>query len=79
MLALVPQFVDPDQGSVLLQFLIFGTILNVGGTVINALIGIFAGGIGRFLGRNAKAASWLQYLTGLIFVGLAAKLAFDRR
>ncbi len=79
MLALVPQFVDPDKGSVLLQFLIFGTILNVGGTVINALIGIFAGGIGRFLARYTKAASCLQYLTGLVFVGLAAKLAFDRR
>jgi threonine/homoserine/homoserine lactone efflux protein len=79
MLALVPQFVDPDKGSVFVQFLIFGMILNIGGTIINALIGVFAGGIGSFLARNTKAASCLQYLTGFVFVGLAAKLAFDRR
>ena len=79
MLALVPQFVDPDKGSVLFQFLIFGMILNIGGTIINAVIGVFAGGIGRFLARNKRAASRLQYLTGFVFVGLAAKLAFDQR
>lgn len=79
MLALVPQFVDPDKGSVLVQFLILGTILNIGGTVINAVIGAFAGGIGEFLMRNQTAASALQYITGFVFVGLAAKLAFDRR
>lgn len=79
MLALVPQFVDPDKGSVLVQFLIFGMILNIGGTIINALIGVFAGGIGHFLARNKKAASCLQYVTGLVFAGLATKLAFDQR
>ena len=79
MLALVPQFVDPNNGSVLVQFLILGMIMNIGGTIINTLIGVFAGGIGRFLARNAKAARSLQYLTGCVFVGLAAKLAFDRR
>lgn len=79
MLALVPQFVDPGKGSILAQFLILGGALNIGGTIINALIGVFAGGIGRFLARNARAARSLQYLTGFVFVGLAAKLAFDRR
>ncbi len=79
MLALVPQFVDPARGSVLIQFLILGAILNLGGTVINAVIGVFAGEIGKFLRRNEKAASSLRYLTSLVFIGLAAKLAFDRR
>ncbi|MAZ21052.1 MAG: threonine transporter RhtB [Roseovarius sp.] len=79
MLALVPQFVDPERGSILMQFLILGTILNIGGTVINALIGAFAGGIGGFLAQNKTAARVLQYLTGFVFFGLAAKLAFDSR
>jgi len=79
MLALVPQFVDPSKGSVLIQFLIFGTILNIGGTAINAIIGVFAGSIGGFLAQNKKAARYLQYLTGSVFIGLAAKLAFDKR
>lgn len=78
MLALVPQFVDPARGSVLIQFLIFGMILNIGGTIINALVGVFAGSIGRALARNAGATRALNLLTGAVFVGLAAKLAFDR-
>lgn len=78
-LALVPQFVDPDGGSVLVQFLIFGTILNTGGTIINGLIGIFAGRISVVLSRNSSIARGLQFATSFIFIGLAAKLAFDRR
>lgn len=79
MLALVPQFVDPEHGAVLAQFLIFGMILNIGGTVINAVIGIFAGRIGASLARNTTMARGLQYLSGCVFIALAAKLALDRR
>ena len=79
MLALVPQFVDPERGSVLLQFLIFGTILNIGGTLINGVIGLFAGRISSVLAKNKRVARGLQYTTSSIFFGLAAKLAFDRR
>ncbi|MEQ8665250.1 MAG: LysE family translocator [Rhodospirillales bacterium] len=78
-LALVPQFVDPARGSVLVQFLIFGAILNVGGTIINAAVGMSAGGIGRLLLRNVRVATAFQFLSGVIFLGLAARLAFDRR
>ncbi|WP_298336452.1 LysE family translocator [uncultured Erythrobacter sp.] len=79
MLALVPQFVDPTQGSVFVQFLVLGTILNIGGTLICGLVGIFAGRVGQYLAKNASAAAALQYLSSLIFVGLAFKLATDRR
>lgn len=79
MLALVPQFIDPESGSVLLKFLIFGTILNIGGTFINGSIGLFAGRIRSALTRSRWVARGLQYATSFIFLGLAAKLAFDRR
>ena len=78
-LALVPQFVDPARGSVLAQFMAFGVILSVGGTVINGAVGGFAGKIGRQLARKAFLARGLQYATSLVFLGLAAKLALDRR
>ena len=78
-LALVPQCVDPASGSILAQFLIYGTILNIGGTLINGIVGVFAGSIGRFLINNHLIFRMLQYFTSFVFVGLAAKLAFDRR
>ena len=77
-LAFIPQFVDASRGSVLLQFLIFGLILNIGGTIINCLVGSFAGKIGQVLSRSAKIARAFQIATGCIFLGLAAKLAIDK-
>ena len=79
MLALVPQFIEPSNGSVFLQFLILGAILSFAGAVVNALVGAFAGKIGKVISRNAGLAKALQVVTGCIFVGLAARLAFERR
>lgn len=78
-LAFIPQFVDPARGSIVLQFLIFGVVLTIGGTIINALVGVFSGQIGKALASNLKMARAYQFFTGTIFLGLAAKLAFDRR
>ena len=60
-------------------FLILVTILYIGGTVTNGLIGVFAGRISGVLSRNTHVARGLQYATSFIFLGLAAWLAFDRR
>ncbi len=78
-LAFIPQFVDPARGSTILQFLLFGLILNVGGTVINAAVGGFSGGLGAALSGNRRVARLFQCFSGAVFLGLAAKLAFERR
>ncbi len=78
-LALIPQFVDPARGSTILQFLIFGAILNIGGTIINGIVGIYSGSIGRILATNLQAARLFQWVTCGIFLGLAARLLIDRR
>lgn len=78
-LAFLPQFVDPARGSTLAQFLLLGGILNLGGTIINLLVGGFAGVIGRWLAARRGLARAFQMLTGCIFLGLAARIAFDRR
>ncbi|QFT57571.1 Homoserine/homoserine lactone efflux protein [Sulfitobacter sp. THAF37] len=75
-LAFVPQFVRPDAGPVLGQFLVFGAVLGLGGFVINAGVGVFAGTLGRRLARGGRA---LGYLSAGIFVALAARLAIMER
>ena len=81
-LALFPQFVRPDAGSVVLQMLILATMLNVIGLIINGAVIIAAvrlrgaltgAGFGR--GRYAR---WPQVMLGTVFAGLALRLAFDR-
>lgn len=75
-LAFVPQFVRPEAGSVLAQFLVFGAVLAVGGFIINGAVGVFASGIGRRLVRGGRALGWI---TSGIFFALAARLALLER
>lgn len=74
-LAFVPQFVDPTKGSVLAQFMMFGTMIAFGGFLVNGLIGVFASGIGRAMINSAKFQRGIGYATATIFTALALRLA----
>lgn len=78
-LAFLPQFVDPARGAVLAQFLILGSVLMAGGLVVNGVVGVFAGGIGRALARSARLERALSFASAGIFMALAARLALDAR
>jgi len=78
-LAFIPQFVSPANGSVLAQFLLLGAIIAVGGFVVNALVGSFAGGAGRALISSPRASRILGWVSGGVFVALAARLAIMER
>lgn len=78
-LAFVPQFVDPTAGPVLIQFLIFGAIMGIGGFIINGAVGVFAGGAGRLLTGSPRAGRILGYVSGTVFAGLAVRLAILER
>jgi threonine/homoserine/homoserine lactone efflux protein len=78
-LAFLPQFVDPERGSTVLQFLLLGLVLNVTGTTANGFVGIGAGSVRGLLVGNRWIARTLGYVSSAVFLGLAAKLAFDRR
>ena len=78
-LALLPQFIDPVQGSVLTQSLALGSIQIAISVSVNAMIALAAGSIALFLGRRP---SWLlvqRYLMGTVLAGLAMKMAFEAR
>ncbi|MEO1161157.1 MAG: LysE family translocator [Pseudomonadota bacterium] len=78
-LAFLPQFVDPERGSTVLQFLLLGLVLNITGTTVNGFVGIGAGSVRGLLAGNRWIAGTLGYVSSAVFLGLAAKLAFDRR
>ena len=78
-LAFLPQFVDPARGSSLAQFLLLGLIFNITGTIVNGTVGIGAGSVRNLLKADAKLARLLGYLSGTVFLALAARLAFERR
>ena len=78
-LAFIPQFVDPLRGSVVAQFLVFGLVLSLGGFIINAAVGIFAGGVGQRLTTNQRFARGLGIVSAGIFGALALRLALLER
>ncbi|MCB2116305.1 MAG: LysE family translocator [Rhodobacteraceae bacterium] len=78
-LAFIPQFVDPARGAILPQFLIFGSVIALGGFIINAAVGCGAGGIGRVLARDLRVERALRWTSASVFGLLAAKLAWDTR
>lgn len=78
-LAFLPQFVDAHRGSIVWQILLLGLIFNVGGTAVNLGVAYAGGTLGELLRRNARFARMQQWFTGLVFIGLGARLAWQRR
>lgn len=78
-LAFVPQFIDPGRGGVLGQFLILGLLIAGGGFVVNTLVGVFAGGLGRRLATSPAFSRGIGYACAAIFAGLALRLALIER
>ena len=78
-LAFLPQFIDAHRGSVALQIVLLGLIFNVGGTLVNLAVAYAGGTLGELLRRNQAIARLQRQFTGLIFVGLGLRLAWQRR
>ncbi len=78
-LAFLPPFVNQERGSIVAQFLVFGTILSFGGFIVNSLVGCFADSLGKRLTGNGKAAKTMNRLSAFVFVALATRLATQPR
>lgn len=78
-LAFLPQFINAQRGSVVLQIIFLGLIFNVGGTLVNLAVSYAGGTLGELLRRNQRFARMQQWFTGLVFIGLGLRLAWQRR
>ena len=76
-LALFPQFINPEAGAVAVQIMILATILNLIGFFINGMVILAASRASETLAGSEKIKSISQYVLATVFVGLAARLAFD--
>jgi threonine/homoserine/homoserine lactone efflux protein len=79
MLALLPQFLRPEAGSVALQVMVLATILNTTGLVANGIVILTAGRLGEALARRPHLARMPQKLMGAVFGALALRLALSTR
>jgi threonine/homoserine/homoserine lactone efflux protein len=78
-LAIFPQFVSPEQGSVLLQSIQLGiTQIGVSFTV-NLAIVLSASVLARWMARSPKWTHFQRYFMGLMLAYLAVRLALEPR
>lgn len=78
-LAFLPQFADPANGSLSVQLLLLGGVFIIATVVVFGLISILAGVFGEHFRKSARAQTILNRAAGIIFVGLALKLALAQR
>jgi threonine/homoserine/homoserine lactone efflux protein len=76
-LSLLPQFITPDHGSVLVQSLIFGSTQILISVSVNALIAMMAGSIAIFLARRPTWLVVQRWLMGTMLAGLAVRMATE--
>ncbi|MDF7808310.1 LysE family translocator [Pontiellaceae bacterium B12219] len=74
-LAFLPQFAEPERGSMVLQFLELGGLFIIAGMSVFFMISFLAGSLGQWLNRSSRAQLVLNKVAGVVFVGLALKIA----
>jgi threonine/homoserine/homoserine lactone efflux protein len=73
-LAFLPQFVDPNKGTAITQFMILGGLFIIATIIVFGCISLLAGAIGEKFRKSSKAQKLLNWIAGTIFTGLALKL-----
>lgn len=74
LLAFLPQFVNPDAGSVMVQFIILGMIMRCVALMVETSIAVFAGAIGQLLHRSDRLRIWLGRIAGSLLVAVGLRL-----
>jgi len=78
-LSLLPQFVDPERGSVLAQLLTLGGVQIVIAVTGNGIIALTAGSVAAFLAGRPVWVLIQRWLMGFVLVGLAVRMATEAR
>ena len=78
-LAFLPQFADPNRGSISLQMVSLGSIFILATILIFGAVALIGGTLGDWLNRSTRAQRIVNRVAGTIFVGLALKLATAER
>lgn len=78
-LSLLPQFIVPEQGSVLMQSVALGFTQITVSVTVNAAIALMAGSIAVFLGSRPLWLTVQRWLMGTVLAGLAVRMAMDAR
>jgi len=79
--AFLPQFTSPNPayGPVALQTVVLGVLFMLAALPVFSAVAFFSGAFGSMLQRSPKASLWMNRVTGVVFLGLAIRLATSSR
>ena len=73
-LAFLPQFTNPDFGSLNAQMMTLGALFILATLIVFGSVAWFAGLLGEFLRKSERTQSVINRIVGVIFISLAASL-----
>lgn len=73
---LLPQFINPQAGPVLMQFATLGVVLVSVGLLFDSAYALTGAALGRWLQRSPRAQRAQQWLFGSLLIGFALRLSF---
>jgi threonine/homoserine/homoserine lactone efflux protein len=77
--SLLPQFIQPEHGSVLFQSLVLGLTQIAISVSVNALIVLMAGSVALFFASRPSWQVVQRWLMGTVLAGLAVRMAVESR
>ncbi|MFY0652937.1 MAG: LysE family translocator [Cyclobacteriaceae bacterium] len=78
-LAFLPQFIDQNYANPMLSFLILGITFTFTVTIWCLLLAVYSARFSMALQSNQLLGSWLDRVTGLLFISLGLKLALSKQ
>lgn len=78
-LAFLPQFADPARGAISIQLLLLGGLFILSTILVFGCIALLGGTVGQLLNRSDRIQTILNKVAGIVFIGLALKLATTER
>jgi threonine/homoserine/homoserine lactone efflux protein len=78
-LALFPQFIRPEAGSIAVQILVLATVLNLIGLLVNGIVILMASRMGLMFAGQSRFRRASQLFLGTVFAGLAVRLVLEDR
>ncbi|MDZ8091507.1 MAG: LysE family translocator [Nostoc sp. DedQUE05] len=77
-LSLLPQFINDTSNMRVLAFFGLGSTFIFTGTIWCLLVAWFSAKFSRYFCEKQATGFWLKRITGVLFVGLGVKLAFEK-
>lgn len=78
-LAFLPQFANPERGSISLQMVTLGGVFIIATILVFGSVALIGGTLGEWLNRCEHAQRIMNWIAGTVFVGLAIKLVTAER